>query len=483
MSNAATRSAGALTTVTFDAPGLGDRSYLVTDGEVGVVVDPQRDPSPYLQAAAQLGVSVMAVLETHIHNDYVSGGPALARAAGATYAIPAGESVSFAGELRALDDGETLVVGRLALTAIATAGHTAHHLAYLVRLTADERDELLAEQVVCTGGSLLHNATGRTDLLGPGLAETLARSQWHSVRLLLTSLPKHARILPTHGFGSFCSATPAHGEVAGEPTIGQELEQNPAALLEEEEFVAALLRDQLPIPAYYPYMAPLNRKGPVVPSFAPAPELDADALGDAIRGAEWVVDLRQRREYAAGHMPGTLNLELGENLTTYLGWIVPWDANLVLLAGDDHEIAEARRLIARIGREDLWGLALWPKIVSAMDLAGRSQLGEYPVATFADLAGAWSEQEASRPRVFDVRHLYEWQDGHLLGARHLALPELVGSRAEVPTTVPVWVHCGAGFRAAAAASLLSGWGASPILIDDAWSNASRADLPIVTQGA
>jgi len=483
MGNNATRSAGALTTVTFEALGLGDRSYLLSDGEVGVVVDPQRDPSPYVQAAEQLGVSVMAVLETHIHNDYVSGGAALAGTTGATYAIPAGEAVSFAGEFRALDDGETLVVGRLAITAIATAGHTAHHLAYLVRLTGEEREELSAEQVVCTGGSLLHNATGRTDLLGSGLAETLAHSQWHSARLLLTSLPKHARILPTHGFGSFCSATPAHGEVAGESTIGQELEQNPAALLEEDDFVVALLRDPLPIPTYYRYMGPLNRMGPVIPSFEPAPELDAGALDDAIRGARWVVDLRQRREYAAGHIPGTLNLELGENLTTYLGWIVPWEADLVFLAGDEDEIAEARRLIARIGREDLSGSALWGRTVSAMDLAASNRLGGYPVATFADLAEAWSDQETSRPRVLDVRHHYEWQDGHLRGARHLALPELAASRAEVPTTVPVWVHCGAGFRAAAAASLLSGWGASPILIDDVWSNASQTDLPIVTRGA
>jgi glyoxylase-like metal-dependent hydrolase (beta-lactamase superfamily II)/rhodanese-related sulfurtransferase len=481
VSNAATERVSALTTVTFDAPGLGDRSYLLSDGEVGVVVDPQRDPSPYLQAAERLGVRVMAVLETHIHNDYLSGGPGLAGATGATYAIPAGESVSFAGELRALDDGETLIAGGLVVTAIATAGHTAHHLAYVVKPAGDASDEPLAEQVVCTGGSLLHNATGRTDLLGPGLAEALARSQWRSVRLLLTSLPKHARILPTHGFGSFCSATPAHGEAGGEPTIGQELEQNPAALLEEEEFIAALLRDPLPIPAYYRYMAPLNRKGPAAPSFRPVPELGGEALDNATRGAEWIVDLRQRREYAAGHIPGTLNLELGENLTTYLGWIVPWEADLVLLAEAEDEIAEARRLIARIGREELSGSALWGRAVSGPEARGR--LGEYPVATFADLAEAWSEQEASTPWVFDVRHRYEWQAGHLLGARHLALPELVASRAEVPTTVPVWVHCGGGFRAAAAASLLSGWGASPILIDDPWSNAGRTDLPIVTQDA
>ena len=142
MSNAGfTRKAAAMTTVTFDAPGLGDRSYLISDGEVGVVVDPQRDPFPYLQEAEKLGVSITAVLETHVHNDYVSGGLALSRATGATYAIPAGEPVSFSDEFRALDDGDTLAVGRLEVTAIATAGHTAHHLAYLVKLADGADDE------------------------------------------------------------------------------------------------------------------------------------------------------------------------------------------------------------------------------------------------------------------------------------------------------------------------------------------------------
>jgi glyoxylase-like metal-dependent hydrolase (beta-lactamase superfamily II)/rhodanese-related sulfurtransferase len=479
-----TRTPVRITTVTFDAPGLGDRSYLISDGEVGVVVDPQRDPFPYLQEAQRLGVGITAVLETHIHNDYVSGGLALARAAGATYALPAGEPVSFPDEFRALDDSDTVLAGQLEITAIATAGHTAHHLAYLVKLANRRGDQEAGDHVVCTGGSLLVNTTGRTDLLGPALAETLARSQWRSVRRLLTTLPKHARILPTHGFGSFCSATPMLGDVAAVPTIGQQLEQNPAALAEEEEFVAGLLGNPQPIPAYYHHMAPLNRKGPAAPSFEPALKLDADAVGDAIRGAEWVVDLRQRREFAAGHLPGTLNLELGANLTTYLGWIVPWESELVLLADDDAEIAEARRLIARIGRDHLSGAAVWGTAASAPgagQLAGISRLKSYPVASFSDLAEVWSDSEESRPPVFDVRHLHEWQAGHIRAARHLPLPELVSRRAEVPATVQVWVHCGAGFRAAVAASLLSGWGASPVFIDDLWENADQAGLPITTQ--
>ncbi len=474
--------AGAMTTVGFDAPGLGDRSYLVTDGEVGVVIDPQRDPFRYIQEAKTLGVAITVVLETHIHNDYVSGGLALARATGATYVIPAGEPVSFTDECRFLDDGDTIATGRLEVTAIATAGHTAHHLSYLLELAADD-DGGAPRRVVCTGGSLLVNATGRTDLLGPALAETLAHLQWRSVRRLLTTIPEDTRVLPTHGFGSFCSSTPASGDSGASPTIGQELTRNPAALLEEEAFVATLLRDPLPIPAYYRHMAPLNRQGPSVPSFEPVPEIDAGGLQRAIRRAEWVVDLRQRRDFAAGHLKGTLNLELGANLATYLGWIVPWEGRLVLIANEDAEIDEARRLIACIGRDELSGTALWQTAITALGgarLAGNTPLCSYRVASFADLAEAWPDR-TDRPHLLDVRHRYEWRGGHLRGARHLALPELPASRPDVPTTAQVWVHCGAGFRAAVAASLLSRWGASPVLIDDTWTNAELAGLPIVTE--
>jgi len=266
------------------------------------------------------------------------------------------------------------------------------------------------------------------------------------------------------------------------PTIGQELEQNPAALLDEETFVTAMLASPPPIPAYYRYMAPLNRKGQEAPRFDALEELDAGELDAAIRGAEWVVDLRQRRVFAARHLRGTLNLELGANLTTYLGWIVPWEGKLVLLADDQAEIAEARRLVACIGRDIISGAALWATAVPALDgdPPKDGRVGTYPVASFSDLAKAWTNRSATRPQVFDVRHPHEWQAGHIAGAHHLPLPELVARKADVPASAPVWVHCGAGFRAAVAASLLSGWGASPVFVDDVWTNAVESGLPIMS---
>jgi glyoxylase-like metal-dependent hydrolase (beta-lactamase superfamily II)/rhodanese-related sulfurtransferase len=472
-----------MTVVTFDAAGLGDHSYLISDGEVGVVVDPQRDPRDYLYEAEKLGVAIVYVLETHIHNDYVSGGLALSRATGASYAIPAGEPVSFGDEACALEEGDSVTAGCLEISVIETSGHTDHHLAYLVELVDDARSPTAGERVVCTGGSLLANATGRTDLLGHELAEELARSQWRSVRRLLTTLPTDTRVLATHGFGSFCSATPGSGDGSYVPTIADELEHNPAAVLDEEDFVATTLASLPPIPAYYRHMAPLNRIGGKAPSFDPVTALDRAGLRQAISSPRWVVDLRHRRAFAAGHLRGTLNLELGQNLTTYLGWIVPWESELVLLADEEAEITEARRLLAHIGRDELYGAALWS---SAGPTSGNRRgdsatlLRSYDVSGFSDLARCSAESEAGVPLVLDVRHLHEWQAGHLVGARLLPLPELVGHRSEVPMTGKIWVYCGAGFRAAAAASLLSGWGASPVLIDDSWESAVASGLPIAT---
>ena len=149
-----------LEVVVYEAPGLGDRSYLLHDGEEAVVVDPQRDPHPYLDTAASRGVEITLVLETHVHNDYVSGGLALARRTGATYGVPAGVHFGFSAKARALEEGDLLSVGELQVRVLSTPGHTPHHLSFLAKGPS-------GDSVVLTGGSLLSGATGRTDLFGP----------------------------------------------------------------------------------------------------------------------------------------------------------------------------------------------------------------------------------------------------------------------------------------------------------------------------
>lgn len=210
----------------IETSALGDRSYLAHDGERALVVDPQRDIDRVLGLAGSLDVRITQVFETHVHNDYVSGGLELARVTGASYVMAAADDVGF--ERVPVGDGDVLDVGqRMRVRVLHTPGHTFNHLSYVL----EDGEEPVG---VFTGGSLLFGTTGRSDLLGQQHAEALARAQHASTRRLAERLPQGTRIWPTHGFGSFCSATQASGD---DSTLGREQGINPALRLDEDSFV------------------------------------------------------------------------------------------------------------------------------------------------------------------------------------------------------------------------------------------------------
>ena len=281
-----------LTVRTLETPSLGDRSYVVHDGQVAFVVDPQRDIDRVLAVLRTEGVRLTHVFETHIHNDYVTGGLALAHATGATYLVNSQDDVSF--DHTPLSAGEVVEVGdRMRVRAIATPGHTFTHLSYA--LSDGERP-----YAVFTGGSLLYGATGRPDLLGKEHTDALVRHQHASAHTLAEELPDDAEVYPTHGFGSFCSATQS---AATASTIGHEKRSNPVLTQDEETYVRELLDGLGAWPAYYVHMAPANRAGPSAPDLSPVQEADAVELRRRIEAGEWVVDLRHRKAFAAGHAP------------------------------------------------------------------------------------------------------------------------------------------------------------------------------------
>ena len=246
--------------VAIDTPTLGDRSYLVHDGTVALVVDPQRDIDRVLGLAAARGVRITHVFETHLHNDYVTGGLALARATGAAYHVNAADSVTFG---RApVRDGDIIKVGPvMQVRVLATPGHTFTHLSYVLEATG-------RPHAVFTGGSLLYGSTGRPDLLGAAHASELAHAQYVSARRLADALPADADVYPTHGFGSFCSATQSEGTSS---TIGQQRLVNPALTLDEDRYAAELLAGLDAYPAYYAHIGAANAAGPAAPGPVTAP--------------------------------------------------------------------------------------------------------------------------------------------------------------------------------------------------------------------
>lgn len=449
----------------IETPTLGDRSYLVHDGETALVIDPQRDIDRVIALASGAGVRITHVAETHMHNDYVTGGFALARAAGAAYLVSADDPVSF--DRTPVSDGDLVEIGGMRARALATPGHTFSHLSYVV----EAGDGAAGGEVagVFTGGSLLYGSTGRTDLLGPDATAALTHAQWASARRLARELPDSARIFPTHGFGSFCSATQSE---AASSTIGHEKLANPVLTLDESAYVESLLAGLDAWPAYYAHMAPANLAGPAGPDLSPPRPADAAELRRRIEAGEWVVDLRDRIAFAAGHVPGTLSFPLDNRFATYLGWMIPWGTPLTLLGDSPEQVSQAQRELARIGidrpaaaasgRPETW--------------AGERGVASLRLAKFGDLAAATGAGTGG-PVVLDVRRRLEWEAGHLAGAVHIPLHELPGRAAELPPG-EVWVHCESGYRSVLAASILAARGRRVVSVNDDFANAAAAGLAL-----
>lgn len=442
--------------VPIETPSLGDRSYLATDGSVAIVVDPQRDIDRVLAAAAARGVAITHVFETHIHNDYVTGGFALAQEVGASYYVCADDTVSF--ERVGVRDGDIIEAGEMQILVIATPGHTFNHLSFALR----HAGRVVA---VFSGGSLLNGSTGRTDLLGPQYSDELARAQHGSARRLAAELPEDAMVCPTHGFGSFCSASPTSGTAS---TIGMEKQDNPALTQDVDEYVESTLAALDVYPAYYAHMSPANSAGPHAPDLAPPRQADSAELRRRIDAGEWVVDLRSRVAFAAGHVPGTLQFELGDNLTTYLGWLIPWGTALTLLGATPEDVTAAQRQLVRIGIDRIQAAATG----SPQTWSDGRPLASYPVTDFAGVAQARGNGDFV---LLDVRRLSEWKASRIEGAVHIPLHELPRRIGEIDPG-QVWVHCGSGYRASIAASILDAAGRDVVLVDDDFESAQKLAL-------
>lgn len=452
-----------LTVLPIETPALGDRSYLVHDGEVAFVVDPQRDIDRVLNLLDEHDVRLTHVFETHIHNDYITGGLALARRTGAHYLVNGEDDVSF--DRTPLADGQVVEVGdRMRVTALATPGHTFTHLSYALTERQDGLDQSIG---VFSGGSLLYGATGRPDLLGPAHTDDLVRHQHASAHRLAELLPDDADVYPTHGFGSFCSATQSE---ATSSTIGHEKRSNPVLTQDEQTYVDELLAGLGAWPAYYVHMAPANADGPSEPDLSPPAIADAAELRRRVEAGEWVVDLRSRTAFAAGHAPGTLNFGLDDSFATYLGWLIVWGTPVTLLGETAEDVAVAQRELVRIGIDRPAAHATG----GPEDWSDR-ELSSFATATFADLAQVRHHREVV---VLDVRRVEEYDAAGIDGAVNIPLHELWGRAADVPAG-EVWVHCESGYRASIAASMLDASGRSVVAVDDSFADSEKVGLPLV----
>jgi hydroxyacylglutathione hydrolase len=425
--------------------GLGHISALVADDARGLaaVVDPRRDVDIYLDEAAREGWRITHVLETHLHNDYVSGARELAQITGAKHVIGAGAELRH--EHQPAKDGDSFDIGSLRFTTIDTPGHTPEHIAYALA-DRSRADEPLS---VFTGGSLLVGAVGRTDLLGEENAESYARLMFHSLHDRLLTQQDYVGVLPTHGGGSLCSK-----DISTTPfsTIGFERRHNALLTIDDiETFVRRLLDDQPAYPRYFARMRPINQHGPAPLGRIPPPTpLRTDEAKQLLDGDGLAVDLRSYADYAAGHVPGAFSIPAGSSFGTWLGWVVPHDRPLVLVLRSPDDWDDSIRQALRIGHEQirgyLDGIAGWQDRGLPLETSRGGNVH--------DLRRMLSGGAEQAPLVLDVRQRDEFEQSYVPGAVHLMAGDLPDRLAELPRNRPIATICTAGYRSAVAAGLL-----------------------------
>lgn len=414
----------------FRTPGLGDQTYLLEHEGKAILVDPQRDITRFLDEAAARDLDLRFVLETHLHNDYVSGAEQAALRTGAELVLPAAAAAAYrytpAFHLEELggEDG-------LSIRPLHTPGHTPEHTSYVIL-----RDG--KEVAVFSGGSLLVGTAGRPDLLGTERAETLARLQHQSLHRL-AGLPGDVELLPTHGEGSFCTSSGA-GKFTS--TIAEEVESNPLLqITDPDDMAKEMLRLPMPIPGFYRFMGPANTLG-----VQPMPERTKPTLTPAElrRDSVHVVDMRPRDHQAQGLVEGSVAVEMADDFGSWAGWLVPYNEPVAIVADPDQDSEEAVTQLAQIGFDTVVGVAndLPP------DAFG-------PGFTLVDL------EEARRLVDGDVQLLDVRMPSELEQVRHPSAVERFvadvftqGIPDELDRESPVLVACASGRRASIAASRL-----------------------------
>jgi len=435
--------------------GLGNSSYLVPLGDRrALVVDPRRDPTPYLELGERLDLRIAFAAETHLHADFISGSRELA-ALGAAILAPLASHLAAA--YHGLENGEGVDLGGLTLRALATPGHTPEHLAYLL---LDGQNPL----ALFSGGAILPGGAARPDLIGPEQTGALAHELYRSVHQRLGGLPDDLSVYPTHGAGSFCSAG-----TGGQRTtsLGRERNENPLfSAASEDAFVRTFLEGLGTYPPYFLRLRSVNQRGVRLYGVTP-PELTPLSVDELRRhqalGAT-LVDVRPFADFARGHIPGALSITLRPAFASWVGWIVPAERPLVFVRAPDQDQRDLVEQCLKIGYENLVG-----ELEGGMDAWRAAGLPESLVAlrqVNEDLQGA----------PLDVRQASEWAGGHIPGARHVELGSVVVSAGAIPPG-PLTIYCGHGERAMTAASLLEAQGREKLAgLDggfDGWRDAGQ----------
>jgi len=424
---------------------LSQASYVVGDTGTGqaVVVDPRRDVQEYLDDAAEHGLRIVGVINTHFHADFLSGHLELAAATGAWIGYGSLAQTEF--DSRALADGERIELGGVVLEIMHTPGHTPESISVLVYEHADDE----VAYGVLTGDALFIGDVGRPDLLASvGVtAQDLGRQLYDSVQHRLMGLPDAVRVFPAHGAGSACGKNLS---TERQSTIGQQRLLNYACRpMSQERFLELVTAGQPTAPGYFGYDAALNRKNRELFEADQEPAtLDLAGVDAALATGAVVLDTREVVEFAAGHLAGSVNIPADGRFAETAGMVLGPQVPIVIVADGDGAAEVAVRL-GRIGFDRVVGQLpdLEAVLAANPDRVGRAS--RLTPAHLGDLLAG-----AHGPVTVDVRGLAERQNGYIPGSLHIPLAEFAGRVGELPTDRPVVVYCAGGWRSSVAASVL-----------------------------
>jgi hydroxyacylglutathione hydrolase len=455
---------------------LAHASYMLASEGEAVVVDPQRDVEIYLQAAEANRVSIRYIFETHLHADFVSGHRELGARTGAQIYIGVEAEATF--PHNAVRDGFQLQVGQMRITALETPGHTPESMCLVI--TDEEKSS--APWAVLTGDTLFLGDVGRPDLSKRYTPAQLAGMLYDSLHNKVLKLADHVLVYPAHGAGSLCGR---NMRAERSSTIGTERFTNYALQIKSrEEFVAQLTSNLPARPEYFLQDAEINRSG--APSLADLPALapvEPAELQTILAEGGIALDVRPGDEYAAGHVPGSVNIALSGQFASWAGALLGLAARPVLIAESQETVSEARMRLARIGLEDArgylrGGFAAWRE--AGLPLATLPQISVDALTQRLQGAGVQVlGVQVLDVQVLDVRREAEWETGHIAGATWWPLDNFKVAPPEIDREVPVAVHCKGGYRSMIACSLLLRAGFQNVINVvggfDAWQG---AELPV-----
>jgi len=444
---------------------LAHASYMLASEGEAIVVDPQRDVEIYLKAAEAQHVSIRHIFETHLHADFVSGHRELAARTGAQIYIGAQAGATFPHV--AVHDGFHLQVGRLALRVLETPGHTTESICLVV---ADE-EKSPEPWAILTGDTLFLGDVGRPDLSKKYTAAQLAGMLYDNLHNKILTLPDHVLVYPAHGAGSLCGRNMRAERVS---TIGTERLTNYALRINSrEEFIQQLTSNLPARPEYFLQDAEINRTG--APALADLPRLEAVQPADLqtiLADGGIALDVRTGEQFAAGHVPRSVNIALSGQFASWAGALLGLAARPVLIAESEENVREARMRLARVGLEGAQGYLKGGLV--AWERAGLP-LSKIPQV---DAQGLSKRLQGQSVQVLDVRREPEWDAGHIEGATWWPLDNFKVAPPEIDRDIPIAVHCKGGYRSMIACSLLQRAGFQNVVNVvggfDAWQQAGLA---------